>query len=133
MGPIVFLLPALLLCGGVACTSGAAQPRAENPTPRRTDRITREEIAERNWASIYDMIATLRPLWLSERGRDSFGSGAAIQVVMNGQRLGGVAALRRITPGEVEHVQHYDAASATSRWGMGFSKGAIEVSTTPQR
>jgi hypothetical protein len=44
-----------------------------------------------------------------------------------------VAALRRLAAADIEHFQYYDATAATSRWGVGFGKGAIEVSSTPAR
>jgi len=56
-----------------------------------------------------------------------------IQVVMNGVRMGGVTALRRLSAADVEYLQYYDATAATTRWGVGFGKGAIELSTTPPR
>ena len=86
-----------------------------------------------SWTDAYEVVATLRPNWLADRGRDSFGSGTVVQVVMNGVRMGGVTSLRRVPATEVEHFQYYSATSATTRWGVGFGKGAIELSTTPAR
>jgi len=133
MRAIAIVLALLVLMGGLACSAGRPPSQMERAGTRRSDRIDREEIAARSWTDAYEVVATLRPQWLVNRGRDSFGSATVIQVVMNGARLGGVAALRRIAAADVEHFQWFDATAATSRWGVGFGNGAIELSTTPAR
>ena len=133
MRAIAIVLSLSVIAGGLACSAGKPPSQLERAGARRSDRISRDEISARAWTDAYEVVATLRPQWLVDRGRDSFGSGTVIQVVMNGARLGGVAALRRIAPADIEHVQYYNATAATSRWGVGFGKGAIEVSSTPSR
>jgi hypothetical protein len=133
MRAIAILVQLIVVMSGAACARGKAPEQLERAGARRSDRIGREEITARNWTDAYEIVATLRPNWLVERGRDSFGSGTVIQVVMNGVRMGGVTSLRRIPAADVEHFQYYDATAATTRWGMSFGKGAIELSTTPPR
>jgi hypothetical protein len=133
MRGIAIVLSLIVVAGGLACGAGKPPSQIERAGARRSDRIAREEISARAWTDAYEVVATLRPQWLVDRGRDSFGSGTVIQVVMNGARLGGVASLRRIAAADVEHFQWYDATAATSRWGVGFGKGAIEISSTPAR
>jgi len=133
MRAIAILVQLIVVMGGVACAAGKAPEQLERAGARRSDRIAREEIAARSWTDAYEVVATLRPNWLVDRGRDSFGSGTVIQVVMNGVRMGGVTSLRRLPATEVEYFQYYSATSATTRWGVGFGKGAIELSTTPAR
>ena len=133
MRAIAILVQLIVVLGGAACASGKPPEQFERAGARRSDLISREEIRVRSWTDAYEVVATLRPNWLVERGRDSFGSGTVIQVVMNGVRMGGVASLRRFPAADIEHFQYYDATSATTRWGMGFGKGAIELSTTPAR
>ena len=133
MRAIAILVQLIVVMGGAACAAGKAPEQLERAGARRSDRISREEIAARNWTDAYEIVATLRPNWLVDRGRDSFGSGAVIQVILNGVRMGGVASLRRLPAAEVEYAQYYDATAATTRWGVGFGKGAIELSTTPPR
>ena len=133
MRAIAVLLSLLVASSGIACSAGKPPAQTERAGARRRDRIARDEIAARNWTDAYELVATLRPQWLVDRGRDSFGSGTVIQVVINGARMGGVAALRRMTASDIDHMQYYSATAATSRWGVGFGKGAIEVSTTPSR
>ena len=133
MRAMAIVLSLGVIAGGLACSAGKPPSQIERAGARRSDRIAREEINARAWTDAYEVVATLRPVWLVDRGRDSFGSGTVIQVVMNGARLGGVAALRRIAAADIEQFQYYDATAATSRWGVGFGKGAIEVSSTPAR
>jgi hypothetical protein len=122
-----------IVSSGLACSAGKPPSQIERAGARRSDRISRDEITARAWTNAYEVVATLRPQWLVDRGRDSFGSGTVIQVVMNGARLGGVAVLRRLAAADIETVQYYDATAAASRWGVGFGKGAIEISSTPAR
>lgn len=133
MRAFTIVMLSLVVMGGSACAAGKPASAMERAGTRRSDRISREEITARSWTDAYEVVATLRPNWLSDRGRDSFGSGTVIQVVMNGVRMGGVTSLRRLPSADVEYVQWYDATSATTRWGVGFGKGAIELSTTPPR
>ena len=133
MRAIALLVQLIVVIGGPACAAGKPPSQVERAGARRSDRISRDEITARSWTDAYELVQTLRPQWLSERGRDSFGTGTVIQVVMNGARLGGVAALRRFPAADIEHFQYFDATAATARWGIGFGKGAIEVSTTPAR
>jgi len=130
---IAILVQLIVVMGGAACAAGKPPEQLERAGSRRSDRISREEIKARNWTDVHEIVATLRPNWLADRGRDSFGSGTVIQVVMNGVRMGGVTALRRLSAADVEYLQYYDATAATTRWGVGFGKGAIELSTTPPR
>ena len=134
MRAIAILVQLIVVMGGAACAAGKPSSAIERAGSRRSDQIGRDEIRARSWTDAYEVVATLRPNWLSERGRDNFGSSSSqVQVVMNGARLGGVDALRRIPAADVERFQYYDATAATTRWGIGFAKGAIELSTTPSR
>ena len=133
MRSISIVVALIVVSSGLACSAGKPPAQAERAGGRRSDRISRDEIATRNWTDAYEIVATLRPQWLVDRGRDSFGSGTVIQVVMNGARLGGVAALRRVAAPDIEYAQYHNATAATARWGVGFGKGAIEISSTPAR
>ena len=133
MRAMAIVLSLMVAASALACSAGKPPSQLERAGARRSDRIARDEITARAWTDAYEIVATLRPQWLVDRGRDSFGSGTVIQVVMNGARLGGVASLRRLAAADIEHFQYYDATAAAARWGVGFGKGAIEVSTTPAR
>jgi hypothetical protein len=133
MRAMAIVLSLSVVASGLACSAGKPPSQIERAGARRSDRISRDEITARAWTDAYEVVATLRPQWLVDRGRDSFGASTVIQVVMNGARLGGATALRRLSAADIERMQWYDATAATSRWGVGFGKGAIEISTTPAR
>jgi hypothetical protein len=133
---VLSLLLSLFAFGaiGLGCSSSSQSAgQIERAGARRSDRISREEIEARHWTDAYELVATLRPTWLSNRGQDSFGSSAVIQVLLNGAQLGGVATLRQVAIADIQYLQYHDGTAATARWGVGFGKGAIELSTTPRR
>ena len=55
-----------------------------------------------------------------------------VQVHLDDVRLGGVGTLREIPVIDVSYMQFYDPASASARWGLDHSHGAIYVSTRPR-
>lgn len=123
----------MLLLACLAVGAGCAQRTAEGarvPAPR-PDLITREEIERQHWASAYELVATLRPNWLHERGQDTFGTPVELQVHFNSIRLGGPAMLRETPATELAYLQYFDPLAASARWGLGYSKGAIVLSTKP--
>jgi hypothetical protein len=126
----------LLVLGLVSVAASCASQPVNNPVERasssRTDLITRAEIETRQWANAYDLVAALRPNWLNERGPDSFGTPAELQVHFNGTRAGGIAVLRQMVVSEVEYLEYIDPITATGRWGLGYGHGAIDISTKPK-
>src|SRR4029079_18879649 len=108
-----------------ACVSRATQ------TTNRLDRtvITRDQMLEANYSSVYDAVAALRSLWLQPRGPDSFVAPSVVWVYIDGGRVGDVGVLRTMQPRMVNTVRFYDGPSATSRWGVDNAAGVIHVST----
>src|SRR5574341_1578416 len=84
------LVAAAILMAGWACGGGRAQP---GPAQPRTDRemLTTEELNQRSFYSAYEAVDALRPLWLSRPGL-----GSEVQVYVDENRMGGVAALRSV-------------------------------------
>lgn len=115
---------ASLLCA--ACLS-----RASQTTSARLDRsvITRDQMLQANYASVYDAVTALRSLWLQPRGPDSFVAPSIVWVYIDGSRVGSVDVLKTIQPRLVNTVRFYDGPSATSRWGVDNAAGVIHVST----
>ena len=113
-----------MLCSGCA-------PRASQTTTGRLDRtvITRDQMLQANYASVYDAVAALRSLWLQPRGPDSFVAPSIVWVYVDGARTGAVDVLRNMQPRMVNTVRFYDGPSATSRWGVDNAAGVIHVST----
>lgn len=126
-----FLLLTVLLATG-ACASGGARPKTgERSAPsRRMDLITVDEIERRQWANAYDMIQQLRGSWLSDRGEDTImGVRTEIQVHLDDMRVGTVASLRSIPVTGIRSARFYSGIEASARWGLGYGKGVIELTT----
>ena len=85
-------------CGSAnsASTGTAAAGRAET----QSGRISFEEIQQRGqYSNLYDVVEHLRPRWLRSQGPDTFmGEQGQVQVHMNGNLLGSVDVLRRMSP-----------------------------------
>jgi hypothetical protein len=93
--------------------------------------ITAEEIEELTVQTAHDVVRLLRPEWLNDRGRHTFGESAdeTIQVYQDGVRLGGMSWLDQVQADHVRSLRYLDAAQATMRWGAGNSHGAILIVT----
>jgi hypothetical protein len=118
-----------LLLPLAACSSGgrSGTPRAAR---RRADLITLDEIQGRHWANVYELVSALRANWLHERGSDTLvGEPVQVQVHLDDLRLGGVDALRSTPVMGVAYIQYFDPITASARWGLGYGKGAIYIST----
>jgi hypothetical protein len=115
----------LLLFSAVGCAGATSQGGAAG----RSDLLVEEQLRSRGFANLYEAVETLRSNWLRTRGQDSFSTPTEIQVYMDNVRLGGVGALRQISPSTVTYIQWYNANEATARWGIGHGAGAIYVST----
>jgi hypothetical protein len=91
--------------------------------------ITRDEMLEGKYATVYDAVAARRSMWLQARGPDSFVLPSIVWVYIDGTRAGGVEILHNIQPSLVNTVRFYDGPSATSRWGVDNGAGVIHIST----
>jgi hypothetical protein len=116
----------------VALCSACGAPRpAGQRTTRRLDRsvITREQMLQGNYATVYDAVVAMRSAWLRPHGPDSFVLPSVVWVYVDGARLGGVDALRQIQPRLINTVRFYDGPTATGRWGVDNGAGVIHIST----
>jgi hypothetical protein len=122
----------LALVAAALLLAGCAHPRSE-PEGLRTNMnvISREQMRDEGFNSVYDALFALRPHWLRPRGPDSFRTPTEVWVYMESNRLGGVETLKRIWTAEVEYVRYYDGISASARWGIGHGQGVVYLSTTP--
>jgi hypothetical protein len=118
-------------CGGAnsASTGTAAAGRAET----QSSRISFEEIQQRGqYSNLYDVVEHLRPRWLRSQGPDTFtGEQGQVQVHMNGNLLGSVDVLRRMSPVGVTSLEWVPPIQAAAQFGLNHSHGAIIVSTKP--
>ena len=124
-----FLAVLLLVLGACASVGKSATP-APRPRP---DLISAEELSRGQWRSAYEAVSSLRARWLQSRGTDTFlGKPGEVQVHLDDVRVGGVNALREIQVIDIAYMQFFDPASASARWGLDHSHGAIYVSTRPR-
>lgn len=117
-------LAATLAAGScVAGPGGAETDRAAGGSGP----ITREEIDRGQWRDAYELVRSLRPSWLWDRGPDSFENPGQIQVYVDGTRLGEVRLLRTLSTQGIERVEWIDAVSAAGRWGLNHAHGVIYI------
>ena len=126
------LVPALALLAP-ACASRPAQGAPQSATRRTFDVITREEIDQRAWSNAFDLVSTLRPQWVRQRGPDSFrGTSTPVQTYLDNTRLTGIAALASISTAGLRAVEWVDGVEASARWGLDHGQGAIVLRTRAQ-
>jgi len=116
----------------VACLALAPSCKsAPTRETRRVDRtvITRDQMLDGSYVTVYDAVAALRSNWLRPRGPDSFVLPSIVWVYIDGSRAGDVSVLRNIQPKLVNAVRFYDGPTATGRWGVDNGAGVIHVST----
>lgn len=113
------LIPALNAC--------AAAHSSRTPRPSRSANVVgRAELAPFADRSVFEAMSALRPqlMAISIRG-DRDGP----TVYLDGVRIGDVHALHAIRISNVSEVSWLNAADATTRFGLGNTRGAILVST----
>ncbi len=127
-----FALALVLVIGCAPPKSGAGD--SNNARPDRNVITLPEVQAARIDNAIdnaYDLVRTLRPMWLRKRGSNSINDDGDIVVYLNNARLGGPEALRQVETISVTSIRYYDAGAATYRFGSGHQHGAIQISTQP--
>ena len=120
----------LLLLSTTWLAAGCASATTQGRSARANDtQLTRSELAATNAGNLYDAIAKLRPQWLSSRGATSVtdASPTGVDVYMNGTFLGKADYLRDVRLQDVSSVTYWDAGQASARFGMGHSRGVIEI------
>ena len=133
------LLPAILAVLFASSVVGCSStPSAgSNVTQSSRDNVTSMEIDATSASSALDLVSKLRPHWLRQGGTASIGGGAITSqvtlVYLDGNRLGGVEALRSISAGSVRSMQWIPATRAAivlPDVGSEAIAGVIMVRTT---
>jgi len=108
-----------------ACASAGS----ENGSPGRGDVITSEQMISANAQSAYDGVRKLRPNWFATRGPASINDSEpdVASVFLGGNQIGDIEALRNIRPDDIRELRYYEAGEASARFGMGHTRGVIEV------
>jgi hypothetical protein len=123
----LMLFSLVLILGGCASSGGV---NSESPR-RQSSVITAEEMRERHYGNMYDLIQALRPQWLVAGRAQSVTDPSAGQVVvyMDGVRAGGTGFLRQIATADVQRAEWLSPTEASTRFGTGHTGGVIIVST----
>jgi len=103
----------------------------ERGTRAHPNQITGEEIASIHLSTALDVVQSLRPNWLRERGPVSIRNrqGSEVIVYLDGARLGGMDSLRQIRVSSVASMEYLNSSEATFRFGTNHVGGAILVRT----
>ena len=105
-----------------ACGGGSKAGETQPVTDRES--LRPEEWSGRSFYSAADLVATLRPLWLSKRGPDG-----EVQVYVDDVHLGGADMLRSVRLASIASIKHLDGIQASARYGLNHNQGAILVTT----
>ncbi len=106
-----------------ACAT--AHPRVHH----NADVITRAEMLQNNFVTVYDAVTALRSNWLVVRPNTLTSTQENVVVYHDATRLGDPSELRNIRVTDIRYVQHLDPLEATQRYGVGHSQGVIFVSS----
>lgn len=122
---------ALLACAAsVGCVAGGA---GGGVASSNRDLITSEELRsyEGTYDNLYRLIQARRSSWLRPRATASFSSSEPElpRVVLDGSPYGEVGALRSVSLSDAQEVRFLDSRDATTRFGTGYTGGAILVTT----
>ena len=129
---------AALIVFGILVTACSSTPSSRsNVTQSTRDNVTSVEIEATSASSALDLVSKLRPHWLRQGGTASIGGGGITNqvtlVYLDGNRLGGVEALRSISAGSVRSMQWIPATRAAivlPDVGSEAIAGVISVRTT---
>jgi len=119
---------AALVVLAAAC---AARAPANRAPALSHEVLASEDIQGKGFSTVLEAIQSLRAHWLEKRGTDSFYAPSEIRVYLDNNLVGGLDALTTIPLMSVVYIRHYDAVTATARWGVGHSQGVIFISTHP--
>jgi hypothetical protein len=127
-----YLRPLVLLALGTAVSVCARRSTPGDVTRTASDAtvITRAEMDNARYASLYEVVQALRGRWLLTRGPNTImGRTGEVQVFVDDMRMGGVDALRSMKTDNVVSITFVDPVTAGQRWGGKFAQGTIVVAT----
>jgi hypothetical protein len=122
------LAAVVLVLLGSACV----HPTTESRPGSDRSIITKEQLNEGHFTTVYNAVEGLRRNWLQTRGSDSINLPTQVKVYLDNSLLGGVDMLRNIDSNSISFIRYYDGITATTRWGLDHGAGVIFVSTRPE-
>ena len=114
-----------------AVTGAATAPAAaRRKAPKRDSKvILLDEIRASGAATAYDLVQSLRPIWLNKRGPTSIENEGDVHVYVGTTRMGDRDALREVAAASISSIRYLDTKEANYRFGPGHPYGAIVIST----
>ncbi len=125
----VFALAALIVA--TACATVPSQSVKGSPGNRNKLFQAEIETNRTPGMSAYDVISSMRPEYLRNRGANSLRNTTppTATVYLDNSMYGDLESLKTITGDMVRQIEYLDAGSATTRFGMDHTGGAILVFT----
>jgi len=111
--------------------SACAHLRAASASHSDRNIITKEQLTNNHFSTVYDAVESLRGNWLQTRGTDSFQSPSQVRVYLDNTLFGNVESMRSIATTTISFVRWFDGVSATARWGLDHGAGVIYISSRP--
>ncbi len=122
------LRPARLLAACLVVVCSACATTGRRALPGRNV-ISRDEMLQNRFITVYDAVVALRSNWLIVRPNTLTTTQEDVVVYYDVTRLGSPVELRNIAVRDVQYVQYLDPVEATQRYGVGHSQGVIFVSS----
>ena len=121
----------LVVVALLALSACASQSSSKRPPSKDANLITLDELEKVNASNLFDAVNRLRPQFLRSRGVVSLQDPTppTAVVYLDGQRVGGIDFLERMSPMGVISVRYMTPVDASSRYGLNHEGGAILVST----
>ncbi len=91
--------------------------------------IVRAQLETLGGRSAYEAVETLNPRWLRPRGGTPASGPFYARVVVDGTFRRELVDLYQISTNNIETMRYLSASDATTRYGIGFIGGVIEVTT----
>lgn len=124
----LFIALFALTLGVAGCASGGGGSGSGGEATggrRSSNRITAEELATVAELDLHAAVNRLRPAWLRAGSR-----GTLPVVILDGSpQSGGVDVMGSIRAGDVANLEFMSASDATTRYGTGYTAGAIVITT----
>ena len=132
----------VVIAAAAACASAGGTPGTPTSAAKTNPNlITSTEINAASFRNLYDVVQRLRPNWftkastagsqtmgisVSRSGAGTAGAqtsgGSGLLVYLDNTRMGGIEALRDLTPGGIESLEFMDASTAQAKLpGIGSS------------
>lgn len=138
------LCACVLVAGSAACAakapSSASTDGTRAPSGRNRDVITQEDLAadpSLRAQSVIDVVRSLRPHFLNDRGSNSLGAGGSsdpeagkVHASLDGGRVIPLSELIGMHANEVIEIRYLNEGQAMQRFGTAARQGPVIVVTT---